>query len=293
MAERLEEICNGFENENTCYLIAKSEGIPIGVIGYVIQGDSGMIRGWEPGVRPEHQDSGVAEKLLLASLDNLRAMDLKAAWCWLKCPYEPPEAESWYRDLFAWNGLVQQHLGVAQMLLDLRRIEPRPISISGVDIVDVSGFTSDDIAELSYRTFFSTHEERLVHTLDLEDWDEDKERQKLKDVISSQLDSSSPDCWRVALVEGEPVGLAGSWRIESKYRPSTAGISSVGVIPEFRRRGIASALLNNVHHALKEHDINNAFLGVSDINHGAIELYEQFGYKHVFRVSMFRKSLRI
>ena len=291
--ERLEQISKGFDDENTEFLIAKSkyDKNAVGVIGYSTHGDSGMIRGWEPGVIPENQNGGIGEALLESCFDDLRKKGMKTAWCWRKGPYNSPEIGTWYLDLFVKMGLEKRPPGAVQMLLDLRDIEPNSDLGSGFEIVDATGFSSEDLAELTYRTFFSTPEERILHTSDIQDWDKEKEMQKLTNTIQGQLNRSYYDCWSIAMIEGEPVGLTGSWKVESPYRPLTAGISSVGVIPEFRRRGIAFALLNNVHRALKERDIRYAFLGVSDINYGAISLYEHCEYKYVFQVDRFEKVL--
>ncbi len=289
--ERLEQIRKGFDDASTEFLIAKSDENSIGVIGYSTHGESGMIRGWEPGVVPEKQNDGVGEALLNACFDELREKGMKTAWCWRKSPYESPETGTWYLDLFAKMGLEKQPPGAVQMLLDLRDIEPGSGPVSGFEIVDATGFSSDDLAELTYRTTFSIPEERILQTSDIQDWDKDKVLKKVRDAIHGQLERSYPDCWSIAMVVGEPVGLTGSWMVESQYRPLTAGIGSVGVLPEFRRRGIASALLNNVHRALQAREIPYAFLGVSDINYGAISLYERTGYKFVFQVDRFEKAL--
>ena len=57
-------------------------------------------------------------------------------------------------------------------------------------------------------------------------------------------------------------------------------ISNVAVLPEYRRKGIAKALLNALYERVKP---NASFitLEVRESNLGAIALYSELGYKNV------------
>jgi len=55
-------------------------------------------------------------------------------------------------------------------------------------------------------------------------------------------------------------------------------IVSVAVLPEHRRQGIASALLEKTLEALKEYRASEVFLEVRVSNKAAIGLYEKFGF---------------
>jgi ribosomal-protein-alanine N-acetyltransferase len=57
-----------------------------------------------------------------------------------------------------------------------------------------------------------------------------------------------------------------------------AWIATICVLPKYRRRGIASALLNACESKLDQQTIR---LSVREENNPAISLYEQFGYKRV------------
>lgn len=78
-----------------------------------------------------------------------------------------------------------------------------------------------------------------------------------------------------AVIDEEMVGfIAGDFR----SRDGKAWIATICVLPEYQRRGIASALLEACENQLGQHSIR---LSVREENHPAISLYEQFGYKRV------------
>jgi ribosomal-protein-alanine N-acetyltransferase len=58
----------------------------------------------------------------------------------------------------------------------------------------------------------------------------------------------------------------------------TAWIATIGVLPEFRHRGIGTALLRTCEASLSTHRVR---LNVRVSNESAIHLYQQLGYSHV------------
>lgn len=57
-----------------------------------------------------------------------------------------------------------------------------------------------------------------------------------------------------------------------------AHLLNIAVSPDFRRRGIAVALLNQMETFCETHDISVLFLEVRESNHGARALYAEQGY---------------
>lgn len=66
---------------------------------------------------------------------------------------------------------------------------------------------------------------------------------------------------------------------------SSGHLTTIGVAPEHRRRGIAEKLLAHIEEALQKRDINTIMLEVRVSNTGAQNLYRKFGYSTVQRVS--------
>jgi ribosomal protein S18 acetylase RimI-like enzyme len=80
-----------------------------------------------------------------------------------------------------------------------------------------------------------------------------------------------------AVVDGRLVGFVMG---EPKPAEHFAWIATIGVLPDFQRRGIASRLLAEVEARLT---VPNIKLTVRQSNSGAIALYRRFGYEPVGR----------
>jgi len=83
----------------------------------------------------------------------------------------------------------------------------------------------------------------------------------------------SPFRMLLALVGGEPAGFL-AWR---QVDEAEAEILNLAVHPEWRRRGVGSALLE----AVREAASGDIFLEVAENNVGGIALYESRGWRRV------------
>ena len=90
--------------------------------------------------------------------------------------------------------------------------------------------------------------------------------------------ATSPRQFVVAERDGELVGYGGFWVERDK-----AHIAKVAVHPDFRRRGIACALLESLLDLIRRQGIGCAYLEVRRSNLAAQKLYERFGF-HFERV---------
>lgn len=66
-----------------------------------------------------------------------------------------------------------------------------------------------------------------------------------------------------------------------------AHLTTIGVAPEHRRRGVAAALLTHVEDAVRVRDIGTLMLEVRVGNEGAQDLYRRAGYNVVQRVNKY------
>ena len=80
----------------------------------------------------------------------------------------------------------------------------------------------------------------------------------------------------VAECDGVVVGYAGLCHVLDE-----ADIANVATLPEYRRRGIASALILALLDFAREKGIASLMLEVRASNEGAIALYEKFGFVKV------------
>ncbi len=77
------------------------------------------------------------------------------------------------------------------------------------------------------------------------------------------------------VIDARMVGFAAA---DLRPGEQTAWIATIGVLPEYRKRGIASALLTEIERKV---NLPHIRLCVRTSNHDAIRLYEQFGYQQV------------
>lgn len=85
-------------------------------------------------------------------------------------------------------------------------------------------------------------------------------------------------CWLVAMDGDTVAGYIGSQSVLGE-----ADIMNVAVAPQFRRRGIAEALLGELQQVLKAQGVYCLTLEVRVSNDAAIALYEKLGYREVGR----------
>ena len=67
-------------------------------------------------------------------------------------------------------------------------------------------------------------------------------------------------------------------------RPSTAHIPQIAVVPEFQGAGLGSFMLKSAFDELQRQGFNEVSLTVTDVNRGAVKLYERLGFEtfHTF-----------
>jgi ribosomal-protein-alanine N-acetyltransferase len=82
--------------------------------------------------------------------------------------------------------------------------------------------------------------------------------------------------WLVALEEDKVVGYVGSQTVIDE-----SDMMNIAVHPDFRRRGIAEALVAELEAALRQRGSRALTLEVRDSNVPAITLYEKLGFSQV------------
>ncbi len=97
-----------------------------------------------------------------------------------------------------------------------------------------------------------------------------------KEMIERDIKSEQSRFWCAATEDGEPVGHIGL-----TFAADTADITTVAVLPQYRRRGIAHALLRAAIAFCEEHKIVGLFLEVRQSNEAARSLYEKMGFEKI------------
>lgn len=78
----------------------------------------------------------------------------------------------------------------------------------------------------------------------------------------------------IAKDDGKCVGYAGFWNVSGE-----GGITNVAVLPEYRRKGIASALISEMIKKANELSLDLLTLEVRRSNTAARALYNKFGFE--------------
>jgi ribosomal-protein-alanine N-acetyltransferase len=90
--------------------------------------------------------------------------------------------------------------------------------------------------------------------------------------------SNSAAYYLVARIGGRVVGYAGAWLVVDE-----AHITTLGVHPDFRRRGIGERLLVAILTEARGRGVRRASLEVRESNRAATGLYEKYGFHPIAR----------
>jgi ribosomal protein S18 acetylase RimI-like enzyme len=98
---------------------------------------------------------------------------------------------------------------------------------------------------------------------------------RLVGVVSpSLLDAFRGNVWE------EDGKIVGTTIVQRRGSTDVWGMSTVGVLPAYRRRGIARQLVIASMELMRKHGASQAILGVIDGNLPAYKLYEELGFEH-------------
>lgn len=107
----------------------------------------------------------------------------------------------------------------------------------------------------------------------------------------TKMGKPDPTLWTIATIDGEHAGLA-------VCRPSESGdadsgwVSTLGVLPAFRGRGLGTALLENAFAEFQRRGRARVGLGVDAENvSGAVRLYERVGMRVVRKQNTWERAL--
>lgn len=91
--------------------------------------------------------------------------------------------------------------------------------------------------------------------------------------------------FRVAFIEGKVAGYVGMQHVLDE-----GFVCNIAVFPQFRRQGVATALLQTLDRYAQEHGMATISLEVRQANTAAQQLYEKMGYELVGRRRRFYQN---
>jgi mycothiol synthase len=112
--------------------------------------------------------------------------------------------------------------------------------------------------------------------------------------IHSQLAEAGSDrllyIFAVDLDTGREIGTTRG-RVDTLAGEATGYVGTVGVLPEYRGRGLGRALMLQIVQILAARGLTSATLFVEGANDGARRLYQSLGWREVYRTVHYWKSL--
>ncbi len=278
--------------EKYLFLIAgqESDPKPLGVLSAQVQGSVGKIGPWEPGVIHAGMRMGVGEALLRGACEILGDRGVEKVEFTLRYPHGTPAQAAWLDELYRGCGFYQRGPLGLQMLVDLSKTEGLGVEdIRGLRITGRENLSIDDLVGYTLRAFTSDPRDKTYFSWDPLTTTTDGAQRFFEGIFSQERGRSPPEFFRVAWIDGEPAGFAGSFALKSDETRGIVG--PVGVFPEYRRRGIATALVFSACDVLRSEGYRYAYLSTHVDNLPARRMYEGMGFKPLFNTVEFEISL--
>jgi len=278
--------------ENNLFLEARSTETDEswGVMGVTFDGKEGKLRSWEPGVCPDLRETEVGEALLYEAFEKARSRGIEKLEAILRYPCDASGPASWLDGLYRSHGFEQRGPIGLQMIVDL----PGEVAVEDpiakdVEITGREGLRVDDLVHLTLEAFTSEPSDWEYFRWDPLTTTEEGARGFFGGLVKGEKGVSPPEFFRVAWMDGEPAGFAGSFIPRPEEGRGVVG--PVGVLPRYRRRGIGEALVLGAMDALRGHGCRYAYLGTNVDNFRAVALYEKLGFEAIFHTIRFDKTL--
>jgi mycothiol synthase len=167
--------------------------------------------------------------------------------------------------------------GFRGMTIDLDE-EPEVPAVPGIEIRLVDHPGEARAVHEAHQEAFATHWE--FRAMPWQDWEEKRLGKETFD----------PTLWWVAVAGDE---IAGVSICEHKHDPDLGWVDALGVLPAYRRRGIAEALLKTAFAEFFRRGERKVGLGVdAESPTGATRLYERAGMRTLWHAIVYEKELR-
>lgn len=285
--EESQEIQEDFEKEHHWFLVAYDEtSRPVGVLGMRLNGETCVLRNWEPATQ-SNQGECIAYHLLDTGLEMTRSEGAVMAFARLK--YTLPlrsKAASLKKRLLDF-GFSEKRRGIT-LICELNHTR----SLEGKMLFgDRDAFTLDQLADMTVKSFAYEEEDRNIHGEYQSVSDREANRRIMELIEKGVFGYSPPELWQIALVDDRPAGLVIGFIPESESRPPHGVVGQLCVLPGFRRRGVATALLSRIHKEFQSRGCEYAFVGTPRSNRRALDLYEKEGYGRRFGQDEFEMRL--
>jgi len=254
-------------------IFAVIDEIPVGFITALVYDEpsTGYIVQYEPCVLPIFRSQIVETKLIEAAINHLRKNGVTTIRYSI---VGLPKDIMHYVDLFKKIGFQEWRLAQT-MERSLETSIPDCLCTIPLKTLNATALGIDSFIEF-FITCFQSSQDRDASQIAS---NYERAKQFIQRLYMDDEDNHEPDLWYAAFKNDQFVGFT-----IARKENNEGHIAEVGVIPEFRRKGIGTFLTVETLKRLKQKGAKCAFLGVDKQNTEAIALYEKCGFKKKYEI---------
>jgi ribosomal protein S18 acetylase RimI-like enzyme len=229
---------------------------------------------WHPVVLPNENEYKIAGELIQEALSHLKEIGLHKVT--IDFPQVNRDTQPYFDKYLDWYSQA----GIDDILEERfykKRITEENLKISIPDEYSLGYISETDLEDLfnCWAETFSSSEDDFFLSLDAEG---------RRDFFFDRWSREKPLVKEASLTLLHKDKLIGFIRILPLYEPTDGCLSGIGILPEYRRKGLAQELLKISMLKLKELDYQTMSFFVSTGNSAAISFYEKLGFRSNYKI---------
>lgn len=291
--EELDELEQAFENVDNIFLgakLSKNDEI-IGCLSILVRGNNARIGRWEPVISDQHKNTAAKKLLLKKGIERLREQNIETLGTTLKYEVNDPDAAIDLLKLLESFGFKNRIPPALQLYQDLSKYQGSTKPTTPIEIKTRSSYDISDFCKFAQLSFATLEEDIAMHSWDAITSDYDTCMKFSKFMLDGNMGYSPEDFWLVAIIENEPAGYLLAYAPNRPDKLQLGMIGELGVLPDYRGKGVATKLINEILLKFKDNDYTHSYVGTPDTNIGAIKVYEKNGFIQLHKVHFLSKEL--
>jgi len=284
--EEFIELKEQFKQGENLFLAALSEGTDekkeiLGCLGFLIRNSQAQIRRWEPFVKKRSSFNAIARKLLEDGIMLLKRRGIKTLGTSFKYELNDPHNVPPLLELFTSTGFKDKIPPAQQFIKKLIRKKTIHKDYESKDYITIktrADHSLEEFCDLTLQAFTTTDEDQKIHSWDPFVSNFNRCLELNRRIAAEKLGYSPHDFWLVAHIKNQPAGLLVAFAPQRKNHLKVGVIGVLGVLPEFRGKGVARVLITTIERAFLQKGYNYSFVATPKTNLKAITLYERLNY---------------
>lgn len=238
------------------------------------------------GVHPDHRADDMGDVLLeWAESTAMRVLDMVPPEAAVTLVTDTVATDTYYIDRLKQAGFIAKNQSWQKMLIEMDKMPPEPTLPDGITITTQAVYNDLQAVFEASRTSFRDHRGYTER-------DPEESFQRWLYWHTSDEETFDPSLWFLA-VEGDTIAGVSLCRLHAEDAPDEGYIDTLGVVPAYRRRGLAQALLVHTFRELYARGQRKASLHVDGSSlTGANKLYTRAGMHVDKEYNVFEKRIR-